>query len=126
MLKVLVVLFVLSAAILIPACGSAESNTNTNQSAGVGNVNVDANNLPEGLSTSPIPPSGNTTPGIPDPKNANSVPKGGTPTPGIPDPETLKRQMNQPATNVNSANPQRSDASAAVEGDTRKRTVRKP
>jgi hypothetical protein len=28
---------------------------------------------------------------------------GATPTPGIPDPETLRRQMGQPATNVNAA-----------------------
>src|SRR5215218_554411 len=114
MSKVLVTLFLISSAAFISACSSAESNTNANANSvvGAGNVNVDANNLPPGFSTSPIAPSANTTPGIPDPKEANNVPKGtptpgipdaanmrkpfkpgATPTPGIPDPETLRRQM---------------------------------
>ncbi len=47
--------------------------------------------MPAGLSTAPVQPSGNSTPGIP-PVIAN-LPKGATPTPGIPDPATLKKPM---------------------------------
>ena len=114
MSKVLVILFLVFSAVFISACGSAESNmnVNSNPAVGAGNVNVDPNNMPPGLSTSPIPPSANTTPGIPDPKEASNIPKGtptpgipdaanlkkpfkpgATPTPGIPDPETLRRQL---------------------------------
>lgn len=101
MSRVLIQFVLLSLAILAIACGgTAESNTNTNTNigAGQGNVAVDANNLPEGLSASPLPPSANTTPGIPDPKTANNVPKGGTPTPGIPDPAELKKPFKPGAT----------------------------
>jgi hypothetical protein len=38
----------------------------------------------------------------------------------------LKRQMNQPAANINSPNPPNSDASAAANGENGPRTVRKP
>jgi hypothetical protein len=99
MLRVLILSAVLSFAIFGLACGSStNTNTNANQTVGAGNVSVDANNLPEGLSSSPVPPSANTTPGIPDPKAANNVPKGATPTPGIPDPETLKKPFKPGAT----------------------------
>ena len=62
---------------------NANLKTNANSAAPV--------NIPPEFSTVPITPSGNSTPGIPDPKsiNANSVPKGTTPTPGIPDPKTI-------------------------------------
>ena len=78
------------------ACGSAaeppaNGNRNTNTF-----VNVDPNNLPPGLSASPIVPSANSTPGIP--ANATAVPKGATPTPGIPDPATLNKPMKPGAT----------------------------
>lgn len=115
-----VVLFLLVAA-LMAGCGSSpETNVNSSNLAPISNTriqNVDANNLPPGLSASPMapPPNGapgipinansavNTvpegttpTPGIPDPKTAAQPMKpGATPTPGIPDPETLKRQMEQ-------------------------------
>lgn len=98
MLRVSVGLFLLSSVVFISACGSGSPDSNANQSAGIGNTNIDANNLPPGLSTSPIPPSANTTPGIPDPKNANSLPKGATPTPGIPDPQTLRKPFKPGAT----------------------------
>jgi hypothetical protein len=97
----IVSLFVLGFAL---ACSSTDTvsnsnaNFNANQVVGVGNVNVDPNNLPEGLSASPVPPSSNTTPGIPDPKAANAVPKGTTPTPGIPSAEELKKGMKPGAT----------------------------
>ena len=92
------------------ACSST-GTANTN-SANVSATNqVDSTNLPPGFSTSPIPPSANTTPGIPDPANANKVslqnvpgidpskigktpqPKNTPPIPGIPDQETLKTMM---------------------------------
>lgn len=43
------------------------------------------------------------TPGIPAP-NAVQVKKGTTPTPGIPDEATLKKQLNQRITDINSVN----------------------
>lgn len=101
MSRVLPLMILAAVFVSVSACGSAtnsNTNANTNQVVGAGNVNVDPNNLPEGLSTSPIPPSANTTPGIPDPKAANQVPKGATPTPGIPDPETLKKPFKPGAT----------------------------
>lgn len=116
--------FFCSVASLNLACGApavSNGNANTGNAAVISNGN---GNLPEGLSTSPVPITGTTpgipeankvnmnavpkgatpTPGIPDPKEANKPFKpGATPTPGIPDPETLKKQMNQPASNVNQA-----------------------
>ena len=117
-----------------PNAGANSANTLTN---------VDPRNMPPGLSGSPVPPSGNSTPGIPaanaavPPKGATPtpgipadpgkpLPKGATPTPGIPDPETLKKQMNQPA-NPNAANsPRSADANGATGGGNRPRTERKP
>lgn len=96
MSRVLVSVSLLSFAIAASACASS-SNSNVNQ-AGNGNVAIDANNLPPGLSASPIPPSSNSTPGIPDPANANQVPKGATPTPGIPGPDELRKPAKPGAT----------------------------
>ena len=102
----------------ITACSTATApSTNSNT---VSNSNA---NIPPEFQTQPVTPSGNSTPGIPDPNsvNMNSVPKGATPTPGIPDPselnkprkpgatptpgipdpETLKKQMNQTIKNAN-------------------------
>jgi hypothetical protein len=93
-----------------------------------GNSSTEQSNLPEGISTKPLPtnqerpagipetanmnaniPSGATpTPGIPDPKTIGKtpMPKGTPPIPGIPDEETLKKQMNQMKRgNSNSAKP---------------------
>jgi|SRR5215204_5231727 len=103
MLRVLLSVVLLSFGVLAFGCSSStntntNSNANTNQVIGVGNVAVDANNLPEGLSTSPLPPSANTTPGIPAANSVNVNTKGATPTPGIPDPETLKKPMKPGAT----------------------------
>ncbi|HKX84774.1 MAG TPA: hypothetical protein VJL58_11180 [Pyrinomonadaceae bacterium] len=86
-------------------CGSSTAGNNSNkyaeplpQNANVV-ANIDANNLPPGMSASPIPPSAESTPGIPDPANANVSPSpGATPTPGIPDPETLKQPVKPGAT----------------------------
>jgi len=71
-----------------PAGNKTNANTNAN-SAGTGVVQTDPANMPAGLSTSPVPPSANSTPGIPA---VNTVlPKGATPTPGIPSPEEIKK-----------------------------------
>lgn len=104
------------------ACQSGTTPAVNTNSANV-MTNVDPKNMPPGLSTVPIAPSGNSTPGIPDPKSANVVvpskggtpipgipanpgkplPKGATPTPGIPDPANLKKQMNGSLSNANAA-----------------------
>lgn len=76
---------------------SATPNSNAANKTN-GNVNIDPNHLPEGLSASPLPPSSNSTPGIPDPANANKMPTSGTPTPGIPDPKTLGKPLPKGAT----------------------------
>lgn len=131
----------LALAAIISACGGAETtNTNANTNMLVTNQA----NLPAEFQTSPVPPSGNTTPGIPAPGSidiTNSqkggtptpgipdpatigktpVPKGATPTPGIPDPATLKRQMNNPVSNT-SATPPATEA----ESNVKVKTVRKP
>ncbi len=149
MSKVLVLIFLLGLISFIAACGSASEsnvNVNVNQTASNANVTViNANNLPEGLTASPIPPSSNTTPGIPDPKAADTVPKGATPTPGIPDPaelkkpfkpgatptpgipspEELRRQMSRPAVNVNTPPPAGSDT-MMMKGRKSPRPVNRP
>lgn len=104
--------------------GSAPANSNSNININInsnGAVKVDPANLPPGLSTSPIPPSNASTPGIPAvianmPKGATPTPgipspeeikkpvkPGVTPTPGIPSPEELRRQMGLPLKTANSA-----------------------
>ena len=119
------------------ACSSVETpNTNANTNVIVNNPT----NLPPGFSTSPVPPSSNTTPGIPapgninisngakgattpgipDPANINKVPRGVTPTPGIPA-NSLKRQGNPPLSEVNTP-PTVSDSNSNI----KVRTVRKP
>lgn len=121
------------------------ATVNANSGANV-MTNIDPKNMPPGLSSSPLPPSTNTTPGIPDPKTMNAnilpkgatptpgipdpknagkpLPKGATPTPGIPDPETLKKQMNRPA-NINDVNNPPANAAATNSTDG-PRTDRKP
>ena len=103
-----------ASALFAAACGGA-SNTSGNAANNANSAptangsranvqNVDPKNLPPGLSTSPIPPSSNSTPGIPAPGNANAVPKGTTPTPGIPDPKNI----NRPVRNSNANGPRAS------------------
>lgn len=75
---------------------SNTANTNAKNTNSNGFTNVDANNLPPGLSASPITPGTNTAPGIP--ANSANVPKGATPTPGIPDPKTLGKPVKPGAT----------------------------
>jgi hypothetical protein len=109
---------IIASASLGLACGSSDntsSNANSANTAGNGPVVItNPANMPEGLSNKPVEPSGNATPGIPDPKSVNTnnrpanvpgisdangmmkqLPKGTTPTPGIPSPEQIKKQMNQ-------------------------------
>lgn len=107
-------------------CGTVpEANSNAAANANISNAriqNVDANNLPPGLSASPLAPVNGSAPGIPAANAANSGPKGAvplpvngdptlsgkspkpgvTPTPGIPDPATLKKQMEEIKKRLNS------------------------
>ncbi|MEP6902929.1 MAG: hypothetical protein ABJA66_14340 [Actinomycetota bacterium] len=97
--------------------GNANTASNTNS--------TNPANIPPEFSTSPVTPSGNSTPGIPDPSNVNKMPKGTTPTPGIPDTKnmgktpvpkgatptpgipnekTIKEQMNKTLSNKNIVN----------------------
>jgi hypothetical protein len=117
----LFVAFIFLAA-LVPACSTASAPSGNSNSANANTANQA--NIPPEFQVKPITPSGNSTPGIPDPNavNMNSVPKGTTPTPGIPDPKTigktpvpkgatptpgipspeeLKRQMNRTINNAN-------------------------
>lgn len=125
-------------------CGTAPSNVANSNSNGP--VKLDPANMPAGINTSPVQPSGNSTPGIPPANAVNAVPKGATPTPGIPDPadlnkkpkpgatptpgipdqETLKKQLQRPA-NV-SATPPAGEAPSMMRSTNTNgpRTVRKP
>lgn len=121
--KVLFVLSCLLFSINLACRSEAQQSENVNAA-----VNVkEFADVPPGFSTSPVPMSGNTTPGIPDLKsiNANNLSNGATPIPGIPDPKTigktpipkktppipgipdeatLKKQMNTIMTDVNVVN----------------------
>ena len=148
MTKIILPVFIGLVCLLNLACQSATS-PNANANAANTATNIDPKDMPPGLSTAPITPSGNSTPGIsdtnsmnanvppkgatptpgiPDPKDAGKpLPKGATPTPGIPDPETLKKQANRQIQNTNSANPSGTDANLQASGsEDRPRTVRKP
>lgn len=123
--KLLIVGIIATAA---AGCSSTATNVNSNQNSNTAVV-IDPNNLPPGLSASPIAPTGESTPGIPPANQVNVMTKGTTPTPGIPDPktlgkpmkpgvtptpgipdpETLRRQMQQPASNINTPSPANSD-----------------
>ena len=76
----------------------------TSATAPEANSNLTSNSntitIPPEFSNKPITPSGNSTPGIPDPNAANvsNLPKGATPTPGIPDPKELNKPRKPGAT----------------------------
>jgi hypothetical protein len=118
------VIFLVALNTACPTASAPNNNSNTTS-----NVNIVTNpaNIPSEFSNKPVTPSGNSTPGIPDPSTMNTnnvpkgatptpgipdpktigktpVPKGATPTPGIPDPKTLKEQMNKTLTNKNVVN----------------------
>lgn len=109
---------IISTSLIGLACsgGNETANSNTANANSIANGVVITNpaNMPEGLSTKPVEPSGNATPGIPDPKTVNAnakpanvagisdangmvkqLPKGATPTPGIPSPDQIKKQMSE-------------------------------
>jgi hypothetical protein len=132
-----VVLTCLLAMIAFACAGSGPEHTaNSNASA----TNLDANHMPAGLSTSPLPVNG-TTPGIPeanmvninmnrpgatpipgiDPKNIKITPNPkGTATPGIPSAAEIKKMMQQNGT------PQaQTEASTPSQGTTRARDTMK-
>jgi hypothetical protein len=140
MLKKVLFVFICAAFLSGIAC-QPPNGPNANANRANGNVNIDPKNMPAGLSTGPISPSSNTTPGIPDPANANRtgaggtptpgipannmigkpLPKGVTPTPGIPDEATRKRMMSQ-AGNINmQTNPNPNNVPTS--GDSRMRKV---
>ena len=86
MLRNAFLVFIFALIAISSACTATDApNKNANTNVAVANQT----NLPAEFSTEPVQPSGNTTPGIPDPANANNFPKGATPTPGIPDPTKM-------------------------------------
>lgn len=92
-------------AIFAGACGSSTGNNSVTYAEPPANANVvsnvNANSLPAGVSASPVSPTAEQTPGIPDPASVNvsvSPTPGATPTPGIPDPATLNKPFKPGAT----------------------------
>ncbi len=89
MIRITTLLVFLITVSFFAACSSTPANNaNSNSNAA---VRLDNDNLPPGLSTSPVPITDASTPGIP--ANPTAVPKGATPTPGIPSAEELKKPM---------------------------------
>jgi len=148
--KFLFVLFCSISGFNLAACGSAgETTGNANVNAANAIVITNQQQLPEGITTSPLPVSGNT-PGIPanavvvnmnslpkgatpipgiDPKKANQPLKpGGTPTPGIPDPKTMQKQNVPPLENPKSpqSDSPAKEANIPVDSVNKPRTVKKP
>jgi len=86
------------AALLLALAFTAScSGTSTNDSATNANmapqeIKIDPNNMPPGLSTTPLPMTGTPIPGIPTNGNV-MVPKGTKPTPGIPSEQELKKGL---------------------------------
>lgn len=91
-------------AVLVAGCGTSADNstnvasTNSNMNTNVRLQNVNASDLPPGLTGQPLNVQANVAPGIPAANSMNSMPKGTTPTPGIPDPATLGKPMKPGAT----------------------------
>jgi hypothetical protein len=98
------------------ASGTSNSNTSTNTN-GPAEIKLDPNNMPPGLSTTPLPMNGPMPPGIslkpvePEPgKRIPGIPTaeeikkgvkiGKTPIPGI-DSEAARRQLGYPPANFN-------------------------
>lgn len=81
------------------ACGSTPvANSNSANANSGPNVAVDAANLPPGLSTKPIQPSANATPGIPANTSIQTVPSNVSPAEGIPSADDLKKPQKPGAT----------------------------
>lgn len=105
--------------VLTLACGSSSNstpNSGTNSNGPV-EIKVDPNNMPPGLSTTPLPVNGTPPPGIslkpiqPEPgKRIPGIPTneeikkgvklGNTPIPGI-DPDAARKAMGYPSVNAN-------------------------
>ena len=80
---------------------ACQSTTTEPEANSANQSKVDTEKLPPEFSTSPAPPSGNSTPGIPDPKSidANASPeKGATPIPGIPSDAELNKPVKKGTT----------------------------
>lgn len=95
LMKILMLL-VSFGALVMAGCNSAPDASSNTANVNVSNSriqNVDANNLPPGLSASPLAPVNNSAPGIPAANAVNSRPKGITPTPGIPDQSTIGKPV---------------------------------
>lgn len=136
--KILFGLIILSAFLAVACGGNEPTNSNVANAvnANSGNAVVITNpaNMPEGLSTKPAEPSGNSTPGIPNPKEVNvnakpanvpgisdangmlkTLPKGTTPTPGIPSAEQLKK-MQERKVDINEVNDPKKAAELVKQG----------
>ena len=131
------------------ACSPNQSSDANANVVSPSNTNAPTN-MPPGLSTSPVPLTTNSTPGIPDPKKIETsnttkrgaptpgipdpktigktpLPKGTTPTPGIPDAETLKKQLNDLIKDANVVNqPPKTDSNSIKNLQDKTRPVRKP
>ena len=131
------------------ACSTTQSSDANANAVSPSNANVPTN-MPPGLSTSPVPLTANSTPGIPDPKTVGAnkttkstaptpgipdpktigktpLPKGTAPTPGIPDAETLKKQLNDLIKDANVVNqPPKTDSNSVKSPTDKPRPVRKP
>ena len=142
----LFIAFILTALFGAACSGESAPNGNSN-SASSSNTST---NVPPEFRDVNVPPSGNSTPGIPPANQANvnlkpdsngmiapgipaankinkPVTKGATPTPGIPDPATLKKQANtliKDANVVNQAPKTMKDAEKQIKDGVK--TVRKP
>jgi hypothetical protein len=118
LMKFLISFAILGIIAVLAGCGSAPAANSNAANANIGNTrvqNVNASDLPPGVSASPIAPVNDSAHA---PANAtNSLPKGTapdanvtgkpikpgvTPTPGIPDPATLKKQMEEIKKRLNS------------------------
>jgi hypothetical protein len=112
-MKKALLLFV--SAVMAAGCGGASRNDAAiNSNIAPQEIKIDPNNMPPGLSATPLPMTGTPIPGIPTNGNV-TVPRGNapipgiptekelkkglkpgtTPTPGIPSPEEIRRMLNQ-------------------------------
>ncbi len=98
-IKVMIVLGLLLASFGCGPSGTSSSNTDANTNGPV-EIKLDPNNMPPGLSTTPItlPSNGKLPPGISI--NSANV-QTGKPIPGIPNPQTLRKQLGYPPGNAN-------------------------
>ncbi len=148
MLRKILSILVVGLFTLNMACSSNESSNANVNAVNLTNT-ISPTNMPPGLSTTPVPLSANSTPGIPDPKtigvnnaiNSNApipgipdpktigktpMPKNTPPIPGIPDEETLKKQMKTVIKDANVVNISPKTDANSIKTPTDQRPVRKP